>query len=192
MNNFNIIKQFNKNFIVFFVLLSISSIYLFQSFSLENKNNLIKEAYGIIQTFPMEIDYAHFISPLNQDNQIKVLLKSLTTSDAAGLNNNKTTSDAAGLNNNKTTSDAAGLNNNKTINAVMKVYSINGTLLKTSSYPQGFNYNNTESIKLATNIADKSIENVTAVIQLTNLKKTQPLSDPLTIKLGLGQVIDRW
>ncbi len=73
----------------------------------------------------------------------------------------------------------------------MKVYSINGTLLKTSSYPQGFNYNNTESIKLATNIADKSIENVTAVIQLTNLEKTQPLSDPLTIKLGLGQVIDR-
>lgn len=168
MNNFNIIKQFNKNFIVFFVLLSISSIYLFQSLSLENKNNLIKEAYGIIQTFPMEIDYAHFISPLNQDNQIKVLLKSLTTSDAAGLNNNKT------------------------INAVMKVYSINGTLLKTSSYPQGFNYNNTESIKLATNIADKSIENVTAVIQLTNLEKTQPLSDPLTIKLDLGQVIDRW
>jgi hypothetical protein len=27
---------------------------------------------------------------------------------------------------------------------------------------------------------------------LTNLEKTQPLSDPLTIKLGLGQVIDRW
>ncbi len=180
MNNFNIIKQFNKNFIVFFVLLSISSIYLFHSLSLENKNNLIKEAYSIIQTFPMEIDYAHFISPLNQDNQIKVLLKSLTTSDA-GLNNN----------NNNTTSDTAGLNNNKTINAVMKVYSINGTLLKTSSYPQGFNYNNTESIKLATNIADKSIENVTAVIQLTNLEKTQPLSDPLTIKLDLGQVIDR-
>lgn len=166
MSTFNIIKQIDKNYIVFFVLLSISSIYLFQSFSLENKNNIIKETYGIVQTLPMEIDYAHFISPLNQDNQVKVLLKSLTTADSAGLNN-------------------------KTINAVMKVYSINGTLLKTSSYPQGFNYNNTESIKLATNIADKSIETVTAVIQLTNLEKTQSLSDPLTIKLGLGQVIDR-
>jgi hypothetical protein len=166
MSTFNIIKQINKNYIVFFVLLSISSIYLFQSFSLENKNNIIKETYGIVQTLPMEIDYAHFISPLNQDNQVKVLLKSLTTADSAGLNN-------------------------KTINAVMKVYSINGTLLKTSSYPQGFNYNNTESIKLATNIANKSIETVTAVIQLTNLEKTQSLSDPLTIKLGLGQVIDR-
>ncbi|MGI0052021.1 MAG: hypothetical protein ACRD8K_09825 [Nitrososphaeraceae archaeon] len=166
MSTFNIIKQINKNYIVFFVLLSISSIYLFQSFSLENKNNIIKETYGIVQTLPMEIDYAHFISPLNQDNQVKVLLKSLSTADSTGLNN-------------------------KTINAVMKVYSINGTLLKTSSYPQGFNYNNTESIKLATNIADKSIETVTAVIQLTNLEKTQSLSDPLTIKLGLGQVIDR-
>ncbi len=173
MNNFNIIKQFNKNFIVLFILLSISSIYLFQSFSLENKNNLIKEAYGIIQTLPMEIDYAHFISPLNQDNQVKVLLKPLPTNDVAGLNNNSNNND------------------NKTINAVMKIYSINGTLLKTSSYPQGFNYNNTESIQLATNIADKSIETVTAVIQLTNLEKTQPLSDPLTIKLGLGQIIDR-
>jgi hypothetical protein len=166
MNNFNILNQFNKNFIGFFILLSVSTICIFQSFSLDNKNNLINESFGVIQTFPMKIDYAHFISPLNQDNQVKVLLKSLTTNDTAGLNN-------------------------KTINAVMKIYSINGTLLKTSSYPQGFNYNTTESIKLATNIADKSIETITAVIQLTNLEKTQPLSDPLTIKLSLGQVIDR-
>ncbi len=166
MNNFNILNQFNKNFIVFFILLSVSTICIFQSFSLDNKNNLINESFGVIQTFPMKIDYAHFISPLNQDNQVKVLLKSLTTNDTAGLNN-------------------------KTINAVMKIYSINGTLLKTSSYPQGFNYNTTESIKLATNIADKSIETITAVIQLTNLEKTQPLSDPLTIKLSPGQVIDR-
>jgi hypothetical protein len=151
---------------VFFILLSVSSICIFQSFSPENKNNLIEESYGVIQTFPMQIDYAHFISPLNQDNQVKVLLKSLTTNDTTGLNN-------------------------KTINAVMKIYSINGTLLKTSSYPQGFNYNSTESITLATSIANKSIETITAVIQLTNLEKTQPLSDPLTIKLGLGQVIDR-
>ena len=166
MNNLNILNQFNKNFIVFFILLSVSTICIFQSFSLENKNNLIKESFGVIQTFPMDIDYAHYISPLNQDNQVKVLLKSLTTNDTAGLNN-------------------------KTLNAVMKIYSNNGTLLKTSSYPQGFNYNSTESIKLATNIGDKSIETITAVIQLTNLEKTQPLSDPLTIKLSLGQVIDR-
>ena len=76
------------------------------------------------------------------------------------------------------------------MNAVMKVYSTNGTLIKTTSFPSGFNYNDLNSFKLATNIADKSIEKVTAVIQLTNLEKTQPLSDPITIRLNLGQVID--
>ena len=82
-------------------------------------------------------------------------------------------------------------NNNQSMNAIMKVYSTNGTLIKTTSFPTGFNYNGSESIKLATNIADKSIETVTAVIQLTNLEKTQPLSDPITIRLSLGQVIDK-
>ena len=168
MNNLNFVNQFTKKkSLLLFVFVSMSLTYFFFHFiSLEYADSLIQYSYGIIQKFPIEIDYAHFISPLNQDNQVKVLLKSLTTNDTSGLNN-------------------------KTINAVMKIYSINGTLLKTSSHPQGFNYNSTESIKLATNIADKSIETITAVIQLTNLEKTQPLSDPLTIKLGLGQVIDR-
>jgi hypothetical protein len=169
MINFNFVSQFNKKSILFFVLVSMSLTYFFSySIFLEDKNNLIKDSYGIIQKFPIEIDYAHFISPLNQDNQVKVLLKSLTTNDATVSNNNS-----------------------QSINAVMKVYSTNGTLLKTTSFPTGFNYNDSESVKLATNIADKSIETVTAVIQLTNLEKTQPLSDPITIKLGLGQVIDK-
>ena len=156
---------------MFFVFVSMSLTYFFFHFiSLEYADSLIQYSDGIIQKFPIEIDYAHFISPLNQDNQVKVLLKSLVTNDVTGSNNN---------------------NNNQSINAVMKVYSTNGTLLKTTSFPSGFNYNDLESIKLATNIADKSIDTVTAVIQLTNLEKTQPLSDPLTIKLGLGQVIDR-
>ena len=171
MTNFNFVNEFNKKSILFFVVVSISLTYFFSySIFLEDKNNLIKNSYGIIQKFPIEIDYAHFISPLNQDNQVKVLLKSLVTNDVTGSNNN---------------------NNNQSINAVMKVYSTNGTLLKTTSFPSGFNYNDLESIKLATNIVDRSIETVTAVIQLTNLEKTQPLSDPITIRLGLGQIIDK-
>jgi hypothetical protein len=135
----------------------------------ENENILIKSSYGIIQKIPIDIDYAQFISPLNQDNQVKVYLKSLPTDDLTGINNNT----------------------NQTMNAVMKVYSTNGTLLKTTSFPSGFNYNSLKSIKLATNIIDKSVETVTAVVQLTNLEKTQPLSDPITINLGLGQIIDK-
>ena len=172
MTNFNFVNQFNKKSILFFVVVSISLTYLFSySIFLEDKNNLIKNSYSIIQKFPIEIDYAHFISPLNQYNQVKVLLKSLTTNDTTVSNNNNI--------------------NNQSMNAVMKVYSTNGTILKTTSFQSGFNYNSSESIKLATNIADKSIETVTAVIQLTNLEKTQPLSDPITIRLGLGQVIDK-
>ena len=166
MNNFNFVNHINKKSILFVVLVYMSLTYFFpHSISLNEENNLIKDSYGIIQKFPIEVDYAHFISSLNQDNQVKVLLKSLTTNDTTGSNNN-----------------------NQSMNAVMKVYSTNGTLLKTTSFPSGFNYNGSESVKLATNIADKSIETVTAVIQLTNLEKTQQLSDPITIKLGLGQV----
>ena len=173
MNNFNFVNQINKKSILFVVLVSMSLTYFFShSISLNEENNLIKDSYGIIQKFPIEVDYAHFISPLNQDNQVKVLLKSITTNDTTGSNKNNN-------------------NNNQSMNAVMKVYSMNGTLLKTTSFPSGFNYNGSESIKLATNIADKSIETVTAVIQLTNLEKTQSLSDPITIKLGLGQVTDK-
>jgi hypothetical protein len=172
MTNFNFVNEFNKKSILFFVVISISLTYFFSySIFLEDKNNLIKNSYGIIQKFPIEIDYAHFISPLNQYNQVKVQLKSLTVNDTTVSNNNNI--------------------NNQSMNAVMKVYSTNGTILKTTSFPTGFNYNSSESIKLATNIADKSIETVTAVIQLTNLEKTQPLSDPITIRLGLGQVIDK-
>ena len=142
MNNFNFVNQINKKSVLFVVLVSMPLTYFFpHSISLNEENNLIKDSYGIIQKFPIEIDYAHFISSLNQDNQVKVLLKSLTTSDTTGSNNN---------NNN---------NNNQSMNAVMKVYSTNGTLLKTTSFPSGFNYNGSESVQLATNIADKSIEN---------------------------------
>jgi hypothetical protein len=173
MNNFNFLNPFNKKSLLFFVLVSMSLTYFFShSISLDEENNLIKASYGIIQKFPVEIDYAHFISPLNQENQVKVLLKPLITNDTIGSNNNNN-------------------NSNQSMNAVMKVYSTNGTLLKTSSFPSGFNYNGSESVKLATNIVDKSIETVTAVVQLTNLEKTQQLSDLITIKLSLGQVIDK-
>ena len=173
MNNLIFVNQFTKKkSLLLFVFVSMSLTYFFFHFiSLEYADSLIQYSYGIIQKFPIEIDYAHFISPLNQDNQVKVLLKFLTINHATISNNNN--------------------NNNQSMNAVMKVYSTNGTLIKTTSFPTGFNYNSSDSITLATNIADKSIETATAVIQLTNLEKTQPLSDPITIRLSLGQVIDK-
>jgi hypothetical protein len=73
------------------------------------------------------------------------------------------------------------------INAVMKVYSQNGTLLKTTSYPDGFILNNTGARQLLTNIPNSTINNITAVATFTNLAKTVAFSNPLEVPLNLGQ-----
>jgi hypothetical protein len=78
---------------------------------------------------------------------------------------------------------------NQTINAVMNVYTSNGTLIKTSSFPAGFTANNFGTQQLATTIKGNPIQNITTVITITNAAKLIPLSNSLTTKLNLGQVI---
>jgi hypothetical protein len=80
---------------------------------------------------------------------------------------------------------------NQTINAVMNVYTLNETLVKTSSFPAGFTANNFGTQQLATTIKGNPnpIQNITAVITITNAAKLIPLSNSLTTKLNLGQVI---
>ena len=75
--------------------------------------------------------------------------------------------------------------NNQTINSVMKVYSPNGTLLKTSSSPSGFTINNTGIQRHSTTLTNSMIQNITAVIQFTDASKIIPLSNPLLVKLNL-------
>jgi hypothetical protein len=76
---------------------------------------------------------------------------------------------------------------NKIINAVMKIYSLNGTLLKTSSFPAGLTLNHTGNVQLATTLTDNTIKNVTAVVTFINATNNLPLSSPLTLKLNLGK-----
>jgi hypothetical protein len=76
------------------------------------------------------------------------------------------------------------------INAVMKVYSRkDGTLLKTSSFPTGLTLNQTGKAQFATTIADNTINYVTAVVTFINATNNLPLSNPLTVKLNLGKII---
>ena len=75
--------------------------------------------------------------------------------------------------------------NTQTINSVMKVYSSNGTLLKTSSSPNGFTINNTGIQRHSTTLTNSMIQNITAVIQFTDASKIIPLSNPLLVKLNL-------
>jgi len=77
---------------------------------------------------------------------------------------------------------------NQKINSVMKVYSTNGTLIKTSSSAEGFVLNQTGSQRHATTITNSTLENVIAVVQYTNLAKTLPLSNPLQVNLNFTKV----
>jgi hypothetical protein len=65
------------------------------------------------------------------------------------------------------------------LNAVMKVHSSNGTVIKTTSYPLGFTANNTGTIQLLTNIPIAIAQNITTETFLTDLNKTKILSNPV-------------
>jgi hypothetical protein len=79
-------------------------------------------------------------------------------------------------------------NINTTINGVMKVYALNGTLLRTSAFPSGFKAQNFGTAQFATTLLDSRIKNVTAVIQMTNTLKTFALSNSVKARINLGQV----
>ena len=76
---------------------------------------------------------------------------------------------------------------NKIINAVMKVYAPNGTLIKSSSFPNGFVVKHSGIAQLATMIKDNRIQQLTAVVQFMTKDKLQPLSNSVMVKLVFGQ-----
>jgi hypothetical protein len=65
------------------------------------------------------------------------------------------------------------------INAVMKVYSSDGSLLKTTSFPGGFPVNKTGSTYLLTSISVSPAQNITTETVFTDLNKTNLLSNPV-------------
>lgn len=65
------------------------------------------------------------------------------------------------------------------LNAVMKVYSANGTILKTTSFPAGFNATKNGTQQLLTNIPVSKIQNITTVTTFTDLNKTFVMSNPV-------------
>ena len=63
------------------------------------------------------------------------------------------------------------------INAVMKVHSADGKVLKTTSFPSGFATNITGTTQLLTNIPKIVARNITTEIVFTDLNKTNVLSN---------------
>ena len=61
----------------------------------------------------------------------------------------------------------------------MKVYSSDGSLLKTTSFPTGFPVNKTGGTDLLTNIPISPAQNITTETVFTDLNKTNLLSNPV-------------
>ena len=122
----------------------------------------------------LTLDYAHFLPVLANENgnqtgnqtgqQVKILV-------------------------NYTTEDPSILT--QTINAVMKVYTSNETLIKTSSFPEGFIANSSDTQQLSTTLMGNGLQNVTAVVQFTDASKTIPISNPLIVNLIFGNKIEK-
>lgn len=117
------------------------------------------------QEVKLTLDYAHFLPVSVNENsnqtgqQVKVIL-------------------------NYTTANSSVLN--QIINAVMKVYTSNKTLVKTSSFPGGFIANSSDVQQLATTLVDSKLQNVIAVVQFTDAAKTVPMSNSVIITLNFG------
>ena len=77
------------------------------------------------------------------------------------------------------------------INAQMGIYDrINGTLIKLSSFPDGFILNNTAgTIQLASTLTDPKIQNISTIVTLTNEEKTEKYTNDVRSDLDLSAVL---
>jgi hypothetical protein len=75
------------------------------------------------------------------------------------------------------------------VKGVMKVYTPNGTLIKTSSSPTPFPVSTTGQLQMATTLTENTIENITANIVFTNPIRTEIVSNELPVKPDFNRVI---
>ena len=83
------------------------------------------------------------------------------------------------------------------INGVMQTFAADGTLLKTSSYPDGFSITESGIIFFFTSLDDPPVQSATANITLTDLQKTEIISNTLSTTVpfndeeGQDRLIDK-
>jgi len=73
-----------------------------------------------------------------------------------------------------------------TINGVMHTYAPNGTQIKTSSYLNGFSISDSGKMPFKTPIMDNSINSVNVNVTLTDLEKTETLSNTIDTTVQLN------
>lgn len=81
---------------------------------------------------------------------------------------------------------------NQKINGLMKIYTANGTLIRSSSFPEGFEAKKKGGVEeLKTTIRDPTVDQVIANVTFTDLKKTETLSNTITTELVLNESSDQ-
>jgi hypothetical protein len=73
----------------------------------------------------------------------------------------------------------------QTINAVMRLYTPNGTLLKTSSFPAGFPAQSSGKTELKSTLTDRSTQELIANVTFTNSAKSDTISNEISIPIKL-------
>jgi hypothetical protein len=76
----------------------------------------------------------------------------------------------------------------KKINGVMKVYAPNGTLVKYSSFPNGFLANKSGVVEFKTTLKDPILTDVVANVTLFDIGKENTLSNTITSKSSLQKL----
>lgn len=77
------------------------------------------------------------------------------------------------------------------INAIMGIYDREtGTLVKISSFPDGFVVNDTQgTAQLATTLVGNPLESISAIVTLTNAEKSEKYSNDVRADLGLRTIL---
>jgi hypothetical protein len=77
------------------------------------------------------------------------------------------------------------------INAIMGIYDrINGTLIKLSSFPNGFILNNTEgTITMTSTLTNPKIQNISTIVTLTNAEKFEKYSNDVRSDLDFSAIL---
>lgn len=77
------------------------------------------------------------------------------------------------------------------LNAIMGIYDrVNGTIIKLSSFPDGFILNNTAgTIQLASTVTDPKMQNISTIVTLTNAEKSEKYSNDVRSDLDLREIL---
>jgi hypothetical protein len=75
----------------------------------------------------------------------------------------------------------------KHISGTMKLYTANGTIIKTTSIPNGFKADKNGFQQFVTSLPNSAMQSITTVVLFTDMNKTAPLSNSITNNLVLNK-----